>query len=95
MTIPIHPDLCSQKKVGENLTGEDSKSGAKGGAKLTSRQQEIINIIRAEPTISYREVAQRMKINDSAAQGHFDNLKKKGVIKRIGPAKGGHWKVFE
>ena len=66
----------------------------KGGAKLTAKQQEVLDIIQSDPEISYREVAQRLKINDSAAQKHFDNLKKKGVLKRVGPAKGGYWEVL-
>lgn len=86
VTIPIHPAF-------EGLKEEYSKSGAKSGAKLTSKQQEILEIIQAHPEISYREVAQRLDITNSTAQKHFDNLKKKGIKERIGPAKGGYWKV--
>ena len=82
-----------------------AKGGAKGGAKsddkphektsvkITSRQMEVLELIRSDPTVSYREVAQRMGINDSAVQKHFNNLKKKGLIERIGPAKGGRWQI--
>lgn len=71
-----------------------AKAVQKGGAKLTAKQQEVLDIIQSDPEISYREVAQRLKINDSAAQKHFDNLKKKEVIKHVGPAKGGYWEVL-
>jgi len=26
---------------------------------------------------------------------NVDNLKRKGILKRIGPAKGGHWEITE
>ena len=63
-------------------------------AKLPPKQQAVLAMIKAEPTLSYREVAQRLGVNDSTAQEYFNALKKKGVIKRIGPAKGGYWEVF-
>jgi ATP-dependent DNA helicase RecG len=36
-----------------------------------------------------------MGINDSAIQAHFDKLKRKGVLKHIGPARGGYWEVIK
>ena len=85
----------------------DVKGGAKSGVKvggkphektrvkITPRQMEVLELIQSDPTVSYREVAQQMGINDSAVQKHFNNLKKKGVIKHIGPAKGGRWQVIK
>lgn len=104
VTIPVHPAFGKKAKSG-------AKGGAKGGAKsgaidtveedevtyeiLTLRQKQVLEIIKEFPAISYREVAQRMGINHSAVQRHFENLKKKGLIKRIGPAKGGYWHVLD
>ena len=76
----------------ENDIKSSAKSGVKGGMKLTQKQQKILDIIKENPTISIKEVAQRLS---SAAQKHFDNLKKKKVIVRIGAAKGGYWKVID
>lgn len=79
----------------DSFKASGGKSGAKSGAKLTAKQREVLDIIKSNTTVSYRDVAQKMGVNDSAAQKHFDNLKRKGVIKRIGPANGGYWKITE
>ena len=79
----------------ENDIKSSAKSGVKGGMKLTQKQQKILDIIKENPTISIKEVAQRLSINNSAAQKYFDNLKKKKVIVRIEAAKGGYWKVID
>jgi len=65
-----------------------SKSGAKSSAKLTAKQREVLDIIKSNTAVSYRDVAQKMGVIDSAAQKHIDNLKRKGVIKRIGACQG-------
>lgn len=87
-TLAIHPVFKSGAKSG-------AKPVQKTSAKLTPKQQEILEIIKANPKISYREVAQKLDISNSTAQEHFNNLKKKGVIKRVGPARGGYWEVVQ
>ena len=69
------------------------KGGLKGGLKLTERQQEIIELIKGNNQITKPELAQKLGINPSAVQKHIDTLKSKEIIERIGPAKGGHWKI--
>ena len=81
------------EKVGEKV-GE--KWGEKWSEKgLTSRQIEIIKEIKINPNISRKQLSELLKINPSAVQKHLENLKKKGLLKRIGPAKGGHWEVLK
>ncbi|HID26648.1 MAG TPA: ArsR family transcriptional regulator [Methanosarcinales archaeon] len=36
-----------------------------------------------------------MGINPSAVQKHLNKLKEKGILERIGPAKGGYWRIVE
>jgi DNA-binding Lrp family transcriptional regulator len=62
--------------------------------KLTARQIEIINIIVSDNKISYRAIAKKLSINDSAVEKHIKTLKEKGVLKRVGGTRG-HWKVKE
>ena len=47
------------------------------------------------PRISRKELSKSIGINQSAIQKHLDKLKQAGILKRIGPAKGGYWKVKE
>jgi ATP-dependent DNA helicase RecG len=69
--------------------------GAIGGAMeeiLTDRQIEILNIIKNNPSISYRVLSKQLNINESAVLKHLDSLKKKGLIEREGKTRG-YWKI--
>jgi ATP-dependent DNA helicase RecG len=81
---------------------EDKISGAIGGAiggaisgaiEVTTRQKEIIEIIKADSKISYRTIAEKLNINSSAVIKHLNTLKEKGILKRVGGTRG-HWEVF-
>lgn len=43
--------------------------------------------------ISYREVAEKLQINHSASQAHFNVLKEKNIIVREGGTRG-YWKIL-
>ena len=60
---------------------------------LTDRQREVINLIKENNKLSVRKLAENLDINVSAAQGHLDILKEKGIIKRIGGTRG-YWKII-
>ena len=40
------------------------------------------------------EIADKLKMNGSVVRKHLDALKDKGIIKRVGPDKGGYWEVL-
>lgn len=61
---------------------------------LSKRQAEIITMIEKNPLISRKELSSILKINPSAVQKHLKRLKEKGLLKRVGPDKGGHWEVL-
>jgi len=56
--------------------------GQAGGQaeKLTGRQKEILELIKADPGISRKQLSDKLGINQSAIQKHIDALKKKGLI---------------
>ena len=67
----------------------------KGGQKITSKQFTVLNIIRSNPSISRNDLADKLGINVSAVRKHIDALRKKELLKRVGPDKGGHWEVLK
>lgn len=71
------------------------KSGQIGSMFLTKRQKEILDIIKNNSYISREELSNNLKINQSAIQKHLEKLKEKGLLKRIGPDKGGYWKIIQ
>ena len=47
------------------------------------------------PNITITKVGKNLGISRTAADKNIQILKKNGCIRRIGPAKGGQWKVIE
>ncbi|MHC1755805.1 MAG: winged helix-turn-helix transcriptional regulator [Methanosarcina sp.] len=53
--------------------------------------REIIN----DPQISIVELSQRIGLDTTAIENNITKFKEKGILKRVGPAKGGHWEVID
>ncbi|MBF0572125.1 MAG: putative DNA binding domain-containing protein [Candidatus Omnitrophica bacterium] len=77
-----------QAKVGEKVSEKVSE-------KLTLNQERILDLIRKDRTISIVELAKQVRIAEKNIGNNLKALKNKGLIKRIGPAKGGHWEIVE
>ena len=56
---------------------------------------QITEHLRHHPSSSGRAIAQALGITEGSARYHRDRLKAAGKIQRIGPDKGGRWKVVE
>ncbi len=58
--------------------------------------QKIKAILQENPTASRREIAEKLHdITEDGVKYHLARLKSAGQIRRIGPARGGHWEVVE
>jgi len=66
----------------------------KVGEKLSQNQQSIIEEIIHNPYVSARELSEIVGISNRKIEENIKKLKARGVVKRIGPAKGGHWEVL-
>lgn len=64
-----------------------------GSIEMTDRQKEVLDIIKADNRISYRSIAAKLGINDSAVKKHLNALKEKGVLERVGGTRG-HWEII-
>lgn len=56
---------------------------------------QILEIISKQPTLTIPEIAKMIKKSDSATERAIRKLREANLVKRIGPAKGGHWEVPE
>jgi len=66
-----------------------------GQAKLlTERQQAVLDLIIADPTIARNTLSEKLGINQSAVQKHIEALKQKGIISRESETTG-HWQVHK
>jgi predicted HTH transcriptional regulator len=55
--------------------------------------QKILDQIKANPYISRQELAELCGLTSDGIKYNIRKLREKGIIKRIGPDKGGHWEV--
>jgi ATP-dependent DNA helicase RecG len=56
--------------------------------------EKILLLLRAEPELAAREIAQRIGISSRAVEKQIAKLRQEGRLRRIGPSKGGHWEVL-
>ena len=55
----------------------------------------ILGLLRLDPSVSRREIAAALDTTESTIRYRLDKLRAAGKIARIGPDKGGQWKVLD
>ena len=78
--------------IESNIT---EKVGEKVGENLTENQKKIVDAIRTDKYISAKKLASKVGISQRKVEENLAKLKHIGSLKRIGPAKGGHWQIIE
>ena len=84
--IPYVPTL----QITETESG--LKSTLKGTLKSTGR---IMWIMSESPYVTIPQIAEQLELNVRGIAKHVNNLQDEGIIKRVGPDKGGHGEVVE
>jgi len=62
---------------------------------ISRNQMLIIELLDKNKNITANEIALQIGISHRKVQENMAKLKEIGIIKRIGPAKGGHWQVVK
>lgn len=57
-------------------------------------QGQLLEMIKTNPRITYNELAGQTRRDRKTVQRHLKALKDQGLVRRIGPAKGGYWEVL-
>ena len=62
---------------------------------ITPVQKGIIDFLLLHPYAGRKEISSNLgSLSEDGVKYNLKVLQQKGIIKRIGPAKGGHWKVL-
>jgi len=80
-------------KVGENVTDNVTDNVTENVTE--NRLEQIFKILRNTPTISFNGLSEQIHVARMTIYRDIEKLKKMGLIKRIGQAKGGYWEVIE
>ena len=60
-----------------------------------STQKRILEIIEETPRASRKDIAERIGISEDGVKKQLANLKRMGLIERVGAARGGYWKIIQ
>jgi len=55
--------------------------------------KKILQLIKENPRISGKKMAESVGISESGIKYHLDKLRKSGKITHLGPTKKGYWKI--
>ncbi len=61
--------------------------------KLSTTQRQIIDILKDNPEITIKEIADKLEKNETTVVRNIGKLKKQGIIERVGSDKTGYWKI--
>jgi ATP-dependent DNA helicase RecG len=82
----IRPDL--QKRTSEERIAKGKKTREK-------TREKIILLIKEKPKITMKELAGEIGITEKGVEWQIKKLRDEKIIKRVGPAKGGHWEILQ
>ena len=85
--------MMEQNLQNEITTYLDSIEVEESREKTIKSRDKIIALLSEDGKLSAAALAEKIGISAKAVEKHLTNLKADGIIERIGPAKGGYWKV--
>ena len=108
LTVPLDDAYSADRALTEGLpqtaTAQESAVKASGvndgvnekvNEKVNERQKLIISAIFENPYITQTELAKTLGISVVHVNKNMKKLQEQGVIRRVGPDKGGHWEIIE
>jgi len=93
-TVVFHrPDM--QGAIKSKVAGKvPEKVTVKVPERVTENQKRIIELISQDTHITIEKIAQSIGISERKTKSNIAKLKGKGLLRRIGPDKGGHWEII-
>jgi ATP-dependent DNA helicase RecG len=88
-------DVETNTKLNENTVGRTAPNPvlAMDTIELTETQRKILVLIEENPTITIKQLAERIGIANRNVESNLKNLKRKGIVERVGARKKGKWIV--
>lgn len=92
----VSEEVARTKETGVGMSWPEleERLGEKLGEKLGETERRILRIIHRNRRVSIRELAQTIDISKTAVDKNLKKLKNKGILRRVGPDKGGYWEVL-
>ncbi|ACX74577.1 putative transcriptional regulator [Fibrobacter succinogenes subsp. succinogenes S85] len=91
LPTPSIEEICGGIRVTVQKTV--SKDTEKDTEKVTENQRKILSTITQDPQASQEKIALIVGINRANVAKNLKKLVEMGLVKRVGPDKGGHWEI--
>ena len=100
MEYTVHPcDVMLEFKIPtlETLEKRDEMVNLGAGSQKSSQKssQKIIDLIASNPSVTTQELADSLGISRRSIAKAVAKLQKNGIIRRVGPDKGGYWQIVK
>ena len=63
--------------------------------KTNKTQQGILHLIKENKYLTYDEITKQLSLERTTVWGNIKKLQEKGLLRRVGPDKGGYWEVID
>ena len=80
-------------KTIEEIIETEKKVTVKVSVKVTVNQQKILDVTKENPFVTQEELAQIIGLSRKSIIQNMKKLQDKGLLKRVGADKNGHWEV--
>ena len=87
-------DIETYRKSIEDIPESREKLTENREITIKSREK-IIVLLSQDNSLSAAALAERIGITPKAVEKHIARMKAEGILKRIGPDKGGYWQIME
>ena len=67
----------------------------KGVGNLSDKQKIIIDLIKKYPSITKKQMGEHENLSKKSVEYNIDKLKEMGVLRHVGPTKGGYWEIIK
>lgn len=79
----------------KKTTQETTQETVQEIVKKISTRENILKAMKENRNITRDELSVVVNVSSSAVKQHLANLKKDGIIKRVGSTKSGYWEVLD
>ncbi len=100
MSVISQPERATQQRVIEGQTTQEitqeMKTPGKTPVKVSGKMSgKILAHLVAHPAATIPELALLMDVTERTIERYLRKLQEDRLLKRVGPAKGGHWEVAQ
>lgn len=74
------------------LQNDSTKTAQETTQKTTKK---ILNLLRQNPSMTRMQISDAIGLSQEGVKWNLDKLKTSGIIRRVGPDRGGYWEIIE